>query len=179
MKQKIKIIIQLLFAATLLVISGCNTLKSTKVFAPASFGMEIIAEHVFVDSDMPSNMRSELQVNYLQAKENIQLIYGDMSSNPDVIACSTEKCFKRFGGVSARAKSFAGQALLLSPRGLSSHIISHEISHNELYVRIGSFSRWRKILQWFDEGLAVVVSNEPTHSQAAFDEIQKKGIRFY
>ena len=34
----------------------------------------------------------------------------------------------------------------------------------------------RNIPQWFDEGLAVVVSNEPTHSQKAWQEINKRGI---
>ncbi len=156
--------------------SGCSTLKSTRVFTPETFGMEKISEKIYVDKDMSDTLRLDLKESYKDARQRVVHVYGGIHSNPDVIACSTEKCFQKFGGITARAVSFGSTAFLLSPRGLTPEIISHEWSHNELYVRIDSFLKWRKIPQWFDGGLAVVVSNEPTHSQAAWDEIRRSNV---
>lgn len=124
----------------------------------------------------PPVLRTEVINNYGEARSRIEEIYGSVESNPKVIACSTQECFEKFGGASARALNYGSIAFLLSPRGLTPEIISHEWSHNELYVRIGSFFKWLKIPQWLDEGLAVVVSNEPTHSQAVWDVAQKNGV---
>src|SRR5215471_1911382 len=49
----------------------------------------------------------------------------------------------------------------LSPRGLDQTILAHEFSHVELHARIGQFRLlMRAIPAWFDEGLAVIVSDD-------------------
>jgi hypothetical protein len=156
--------------------TGCSYIKAAKTLAPETFGMDKISSTVYVDEEMTEKTRTELLKSCDTALKNIELMYGTIISRPDIIACSTEVCFHKFGGKSARAKNYGGSTFLLSPRGLTSQIISHEWSHNELYVRIDSFWKMRNIPQWFDEGLAVVVSNEPTHSQKVWLEIKKKAI---
>ena len=66
--------------------------------------------------------------------------------------------------------------LLLSPRGLNAVITSHELTHIELHHRIGSFRSWRTIPAWFDEGLAVLVSEDPRYSDEAWLKITNNGL---
>ena len=58
-----------------------------------------------------------------------------------------------------------GDRILLSPRGLSWHFLAHEWSHDEIRSRL-TFSAWWHLPQWFDEGVAVAVSEAPEHSES-------------
>ncbi len=64
----------------------------------------------------------------------------------------------------SRAKVYADR-IILSPRGLNWHFLAHEWSHDEIRTRL-SFGAWWRLPQWFDEGLAVAVSEAPEHSEA-------------
>jgi len=57
-----------------------------------------------------------------------------------------------------------GNRILLSPRGLNRHFPAHEWSHAEMRSRLALFAWWH-MPQWFDEGVAVVVSEAPEHSE--------------
>jgi hypothetical protein len=57
-----------------------------------------------------------------------------------------------------------GQRILLSPRGLNWHFLAHEWSHAEMSTRLTLFA-WKRMPQWFDEGLAVALSEAPEHSE--------------
>ncbi len=177
-KNKLKNYLLALIVVTVMLLgmTGCSKLRATKLIVPEIFGMEKISDTVYVNENMSDEARAELLNNYKKARNNIKLVYGDVLSNPDVVACSTEQCYQKFSGVSARAISYGGSTFLLSPRGLTSQIISHEWSHNELYVRIDNFWKMRNIPQWFDEGMAVVVSGEPTHSMEVWHEIKKSDM---
>ena len=168
--------IHMIFSLLLLGTSGCSYINASKLVAPEMFGMVKISNSVYVEDIMPEKKRLELLKNHEIARKNIELMYGDVLSKPDVIACSTEQCYQRFGGTTSRAKNYGGSTFLLSPRGVTHEIISHEWSHNELHIRIDSFWIMLNLPQWFDEGIAVVVSKEPTHSEEVWHEIQKTGI---
>jgi hypothetical protein len=64
----------------------------------------------------------------------------------------------------SRAKVY-GDRILLSPRGLNWHFLAHEWSHHEIRTRL-TFPAWWRLPQWFDEGLAVAISEAPEHSEA-------------
>jgi hypothetical protein len=57
-----------------------------------------------------------------------------------------------------------GNRILLSPRGLNWHFLAHEWSHAEIRSRLNLFAWWH-MPQWFDEGVAVAVSEAPEHSE--------------
>ena len=78
-------------------------------------------------------------------------------------ACVTEKCYAAFGGRGSVARVF-GQRILLSPRGLNWHFLAHEWSHAEMSTRLTLFA-WKRMPSWFDEGLAVAISEAPEHSE--------------
>ena len=52
----------------------------------------------------------------------------------------------------------------LSPRGLNWHFIAHEWSHAEMWTRL-SLPAWKRMPQWFDDGIAVAISEAPEHSE--------------
>jgi len=166
----------LLITATLVLVSGCSYMKAMKTFSPETFGMEKISDYVYVNPEMSKNSREKILEYVKESRKNIVAIYGGVKSTPDVIACSTEECYRKFGGVTSKAKNYGGVSFLLSPRGMTAPLITHEWSHNELYTRLDSFWYYRNIPQWFDEGLAVVASKEPTHSDEVWRYILKHNI---
>lgn len=167
-----------IFAAVLtLGISGCAGVESVKVFFPTVFGMDEISANLYVDKTMPPEDRARLQPVIDQARTRVTDFFSGLSTSPVILACATETCFTDFGGRGPRAKSFGESRMLLSPHGTTMAIISHEWTHIELHHRIGLW-RMRAVPTWFDEGLAVVVSEEPTHSERQWDEIQRLHLPF-
>ncbi|MFN8953426.1 MAG: hypothetical protein ACK52H_06680 [Burkholderiales bacterium] len=98
-----------------------------------------------------------------RAEAAVRMAYGSVSASPTVHACITEKCYAALGGRGEMGKVF-GQRILLSPRGLNWHFLAHEWSHAEMSTRLTLFA-WKRMPQWFDEGLAVVISEAPEHSE--------------
>ena len=162
--------------AALLLCTGCSTVKEAKLWAPTWFDMEPIADRVFVNKDMPSTDRAQALMLVNASEKRIVQYYGKATSSPKFFFCSTKECFKSFGGSTSRAKSFGDYATLFSPRGMSIPIISHEWSHVELYSRINSIRTMRSIPKWFDEGLAVVVSEAPEHSESHWQFLEASNI---
>lgn len=160
-----------LFALLCLALAGCSTLKGARLLAPASFGMEPLSPRVYVEPRMTEPQREELQEHLATARQRLHLYFGSVLSEPDIIACASEQCFRENGGESARAKAYAAGKILLSPRGLTAPMIAHEWSHAELSTRTGGLLAPWDIPRWFDEGLAVMVSNEPSHSEEVWQMI--------
>ncbi|WP_342154128.1 hypothetical protein [Methylorubrum sp. SB2] len=80
-----------------------------------------------------------------------------------MLLCATEACYRPLGGCS-RGITLLDRALILSPRGADAVIAAHELAHAELHRRIGlAATLGRAVPQWFDEGLAVVVSDDPRY----------------
>lgn len=75
----------------------------------------------------------------------------------------------------AAAHMKLGTYVIISKKGIDLDIISHEISHTELYERIGFYNREFKIPTWFDEGLAMQVDYRNYYS---IDSLKKKSNNF-
>ena len=137
--------------------------------------MKKIAPHVFVNPDMSPADKAEVAGIAMVAKERIINFYGGVISSPDILACSTQASFKRLGGNSQRGLLLGTSKILISPKGLTAPILTHEWSHAELRARMdakmdGVFGI-PSMPTWFDEGLAVVVSEEPSHSEKIWETI--------
>ena len=152
----------------------CPKARAIKVLTPTWFGMESIAARVYVDKAMPVEQREHVLKMVEESKSQLANYYGDVSTTPKLLFLSSESGFRSFGGTGETGMSFFGYASLFSPRGLSSPIVAHEWSHVELYSRLG-FRNWRRVPQWFDEGLAVTVSEEPRHSESVYEEALQAG----
>ncbi|MFD0490124.1 hypothetical protein ACFQ0O_27270 [Saccharopolyspora spinosporotrichia] len=96
-----------------------------------------------------------------EANRRVDRFYGGRVSSPRIVACLTDGCYRRIGGGGERGVAVLNSAVMLSPRGVDPVIASHEMSHVELHTRLHSSGA--RVPQWFDEGLAVLVSGDPRH----------------
>lgn len=145
-------------------LGGCSVIQGGKLYAPETFGLLQAAPDLYVEAGTDEATRIKLQEEMGKAELAIRKTYGDVAARPVVNACITEKCLESFGGKGTLAKVY-GKRILLSPRGLNWHLIAHEWSHAELSTRL-TLSAWLRMPQWFDEGLAVAISEAPEHSEA-------------
>lgn len=94
--------------------------------------------------------------------------WGQKICQPKFIFCNSDEDFIKFGNNSltpAAAYMKLGSYIVINQSGINLDIISHEISHAELYERIGFFNKTFKIPTWFDEGLAMQVDYRAYYSE--------------
>lgn len=170
--------LRLLRAATLTVLllylNGCSLMQSSKLLAPEPFGLTQVAPQVYIENTADAEAKEKLGADVLRARQAIAAFYGEVRSQPSVHVCLTEQCYWRFGGRGELAKVFAYR-ILISPRAFNWHFIAHEWSHAEMLARL-NFGAWRRLPQWFDDGVAVAVSQAPEHSEEHWQYLRDKHI---
>lgn len=147
----------------LVTLPGCSIVQGAKLYAPETFGFVAIAPNIYVESGTDEHTQAKLREAMDKAESAIRFAYGDAKAHPVVHACITEKCLESFGGKGTFAKVYYNR-ILLSSRGLNWHFIAHEWSHAEMSARL-TFSAWKRMPQWFDDGVAVAISEAPEHSE--------------
>jgi hypothetical protein len=151
------------FLLSLCVVGGCGLLQSGKLLAPEGFGMISVSPSIFVEGGADEATRIKLRDAMDRAEGAVRAAYGSVISRPIVHACVSEGCYEAFGGRGSVAKVY-GNRILLSPRALNWHFLAHEWSHVEMRSRLTLLAWWH-MPQWFDEGIAVTVSEAPAHSE--------------
>jgi len=166
--------INVIVAVLAILLVSCS---NTKRLAPAKHGMQEIQPNLFVDKQMSVAQRGQLVYDLNRARGSIREFFGSMKSNPRILACVTEACFQSFDNRQhkARAKAFGDNTILMSPRGLNSVILTHEMAHIELHKRIGNRRAWSKLPMWFDEGLATLVCKDPRYNELTWLETTNHG----
>lgn len=130
---------------------------------PSCYGFTDLGDGVYVEGDMSPDRRAAAKATIETARARVRGFYGDLRSSPRVLLCATEACYRPLGGGS-RGVTLLDRALILSPRGADTVIAAHELAHAEFHRRIGLRATLaRTVPQWFDEGLAVVVSDDPRY----------------
>lgn len=145
-------------------VGGCSTLQSGKLLAPESFGLVPAHPSLYVEAGTDEATRSGRLHAMERAERALHSAYGEVKSTPTVYACISEACYREFGGGRASIAKAYGQRILLSPRALNWHFIAHEWSHAEMSTRL-TLAAWMRLPRWFDEGIAVAVSEAPEHSE--------------
>jgi hypothetical protein len=155
-----------LFALMLssITISGCSILQGGKLLAPESFGLTPVASSLYIEAGADEAARMKLRESMEKAESAIRQAYGGAASHPTVNACVTEECYESFGGGRGSLAKVYGKRILLSPRALNWHFLAHEWSHAEMSTRLTVFA-WMRMPRWFDEGVAVAISEAPEHSE--------------
>ena len=120
----------------------------------------------------------KLQKLLKQAEQRVADFWGEKTADPTFIFCDNDQDYKKFGNPAGSPAitflKFKGY-VVISQDGMDLDILSHEISHVELYKRIGFFNRLFDIPIWFDEGLAMQVDYRPYYS---IDTLQKLSDNF-
>ncbi|HRJ53948.1 MAG TPA: hypothetical protein PLE99_14415 [Candidatus Thiothrix moscowensis] len=145
-----------------LLVGGCNTLPDA-----SDAGLQAIAPNIYVEPAMDTMTRTRLIQTLAEAERAISTMYGSVRSRPPVYACVTANCYIHLGGTYGSNAEALDDRILLSPAGLNWHFIAHEWAHVELFSRMTPRA-WQQLPQWFNEGLAVAISQEPEYSENAW-----------
>ena len=124
----------------------------TATGCPRCYGMVRVQDGVYAQDDTRS---AEMTALVADAERRVGDFFGGRRTSPSVVACFTDDCYARIGGGGERGVAVLNRAVMLSPRGLDPVIVAHEMTHVEVHRRAGV-----DLPQWFDEGLAVVVSDD-------------------
>ena len=134
---------------------------------PGCYGLVQDSPGLWVEAAMAAPDRAHLRAELAQAHGIVADFFGPAEAHLRVLACATPRCDRRLGGRGAAAVTyFLGpvSVVRLSPRGLRRTILAHELAHVETHARLGV---WGQIVgrmpAWFDEGLAVIVSDDPRY----------------
>lgn len=131
------------------------------VACPTCLGFERVSGQVYVEDGMTPQEQAAVLHTVAEARDRLRGFYGTTESDPEIFVCGDDDCYRRIGGGRSRGMALLDLALFLSPQGTTVTIASHEMSHIELHSRIGLIKTFRRdVPQWFDEGVAVLVSND-------------------
>lgn len=158
------LVVALLAAALMLGAGGGLAYAFPAVAAtacPRCYGLTPIAAGLYAEDGLPDADRQQLIQLHRDAGRRVSDFYGGRQSTPRVLVCRTARCYHRIGGGGERGVAVLNRAVMLSPRGADPVIAAHELAHVELRERLGD--RRAQVPQWFDEGLAVLVSDDPRY----------------
>jgi hypothetical protein len=131
------------------------------IACPRCLGFEPATGHLYIERGASQSDRTSVENAIAAGEDRVTAFYRERRGDPIILACVSEACYRRLGGGESRGQAYATLALILSPRGISTAIAAHELSHIELHTRLGLWRTIRHVVPpWFDEGLAVVVSDD-------------------
>lgn len=113
---------------------------------------------VYFNANISHTKIDTLQSLIQQASHRVVNFWGQKTIDPKFIYCDTKDDFKIYSvSPSAPAVTYTklGSVIVLSNQAIDLDIIAHEISHAELYERIGFYKFTFKIPAWFKHGLAM------------------------
>jgi hypothetical protein len=153
----------LLATAVAVLVTAMPSVAATA--CPQCYGLTSLGDGVYADRDDPGYRRM-----IDAADQRIAAFYGDRQTSPRVLICSTSDCYRRIGGGAEKGRTVLTWAFLLSPvgsdpNGLGETIATHELSHTEFHHRLGDAKSG--VPYWFDEGLAVLVSEDARYLKPA------------
>jgi hypothetical protein len=138
------------------------------VVCPECLGFEQAAPHVYMEEGMAQREQAAALQTIGIARDRLRQFYGTTESDPTIFVCGDDNCYRKIGGGRSRGMALLDRALFLSPQGATVVIASHEMSHIELHARIGLIRTLRRdVPQWFDEGVAVLVSDDDRYLRPA------------
>jgi hypothetical protein len=129
------------------------------VACPQCYGLTGLGDGVFAED--PAGRRQMIEA----ASRRVAAFYGEQTTHPRVLICSTAACYRRIGGGGEKGRALRTGALLLAPAGANETIAAHELSHLEFHERLGSARD--RVPHWFDEGLAVLVADDARYLRPA------------
>lgn len=131
---------------------------------PQCFGFERLESRVYVQRGMTPDEKANAAAVIRTANERVRDFYGEQRGRATVLICATDVCYRRLRGGGSRGIALYDRVLMLSPHGITETIAAHELAHIELHRRVGAWKVFRdRVPTWFDEGLAVVVSDDPRY----------------
>lgn len=150
-----------------------------KALCPTCYGLSEIAPNVFTDD---TNRAHEISAMVERSRNTTQRFFGRNLSSPRMILCATDDCNSVFSDSTARGIAYGSRLIRVSPEGLNETIITHELTHTEVFIRqerLGVFATLGgAIPAWFNEGLAVHLSKDDRFKGKADHETMTWALEF-
>lgn len=134
-----------------------------QLVCPWCFGFERLEPGLFIEKGASENVRRAAVASLRNGKLVVGQFFGALQSDPAIFVCITDRCYlraERRGG-NTLGISFLDWVIVLSPHVRNELAYAHELTHTELHTRLGP--RMFDVPVWFDEGLAVNVSDDPRY----------------
>src|SRR5579863_7732811 len=130
---------------------------------PRCFGLSKAADGVYVESAMSPATRAHTAGVMSAAEQSIATFFGEERFKPRTLICSTDGCYHRIGGAPGSGTGTLGSfALVVSPEAVNKVAVTEALAHVELRGRVGAWKmEMGAVPEWFEEGLAVVVADDP------------------
>jgi hypothetical protein len=177
MKNKIIISLLLLISTSMVVfIFNQRDIRCIFIYNNKQFQKIIVdSTTIFVSKDTPKETL-ELLFNVLKkSKDNVREFWSGLSNEATIIYCHNEKVYSKYGMKGITALTRLGFYIILPRDGLHDEIISHELCHTELFIRLGKkwWVYYQKLPCWFDEGLALQFNNLGMYRKSAMDTVPR------
>ncbi|TDD12088.1 hypothetical protein E1292_02920 [Nonomuraea deserti] len=140
---------------------------------PGCYGLERLRPGLYAEPGLAPAKRRHVAEVVEQANKRVRAFFGGRASTPDILVCLSDDCYRRIGGGRERGIAVLNRSVMLSPRGVDPVIASHELTHVELHARLDG----AEVPQWFDEGLAVLVSDDRRYLAPAGDRCLRDSRR--
>lgn len=131
--------------------------KPVRILAPELAGVTCVNESICIDD--PSRFAEALAL-YQSSLQFVGSSIGEIKQPPRVVFCVTEACNQSFGFKSA-ANTIGTFGIVISPRAWKPYYLRHEMIHHLQKERLGNFQGWLVTPDWFIEGMAYHLSEDP------------------
>lgn len=162
MKYSRTLIVVLLFVLAAIPVGAWAFFKPIRVIAPELNGVNCSGA-VCVEELATLSFASEL---HEAAMANTAAKLRPLTSPPRAIFCSTQKCYRSFGGI-GRGITVFNLGIVIAPESWQVYIVEHEFIHMLQAQELGLLGRQRAPM-WFKEGMPFFVSEPPESDLPAY-----------
>ena len=132
---------------------------------PACFGFSPAQDGVYLQSGMSPAQRAKAVATVAVSRGRITGFYGQERFTSRILICADDACYRRIGGEAGSGTGTVGSyALVVSPEAVNAVAVTEALSHVEMRGRVGLWKmQMGAVPEWFEQGLAVVVSEDPLY----------------
>lgn len=137
---------------------------------PACFGLQALDNGIVVQGGTSHARQTELADLTAQAAAHVAAELGPIGTAYRAIFCADPDCAARLrvqGAAGLTISTPFGAVVYIAPHGATPEILRHELAHVAIHHRAGLMATLNgRLPAWLDEGLAVIVSDDPAHLRA-------------
>lgn len=146
-------------------------IKPARVVAPELTGLSCFNDSLCTDD---VSRVQEAATLYDEALHFVDSSVDSIENKPRVIFCNSDPCFQSFGLGKRSGATIGAFGIVISPRAWKPYYVRHEMIHHLQNEKLGIIKAWREP-QWFMEGMAYSLSEDPRHKLSEpFEQYRSK-----
>ncbi|WP_254411846.1 hypothetical protein [Dyadobacter diqingensis] len=123
---------------------------------------EKIKTNIYASPDLDARQRVHMIRVIKKAEARVDSFWSGKQASPKVILCGTSEEYEKYcqsteGAGCSLGTPWGQSFVILNAQGLNADVISHEMSHVEIFKRLGWWKTTTEIPQWFNEGTALML----------------------